>query len=175
MDKSYDYDYENENDYTWDDRYYGTGNTEPPKEHNGHMALMLILIIFLFGIITVLGVLNIKLFQELKLKRQESEISLSFTTEATVPPETMPLTVPDVIAEDAPDFNSMQLQQSPKGLYETVGESGVIMDHVRQGDMVKVTWSNGTRVYLNFGDKQAAMDDVTLDKLSYKVVNGNGN
>lgn len=61
-----------------------------------------------------------------------------------------------------------------KALYETVGEDGVIMDHVRQGEMVKVTWSNGTQVYLNFGDKQAAMDDVTLDKLSYKVVNGNG-
>ena len=51
MDKSYDYDYETENDYTWDDRYYGTGNTEPPKERSGPMALMLILIIFLFGII----------------------------------------------------------------------------------------------------------------------------
>ena len=35
MDKSYDYDYETENDYTWDDRYYGTGPTEPPKERHG--------------------------------------------------------------------------------------------------------------------------------------------
>ena len=130
MDKSYDYDYENENDYTWDDRYYGTGNTEPPKEHNGPMALMLILIIFLFGIITVLGVLNIKLFQELKLKRQESEISLSFTTEATVPPETMPLTVPDVIAEDAPDFSSMQLQQSPKGRENIPTDGGLSLQEI---------------------------------------------
>ena len=76
MDKSYDYDYENDNDYTWDDRYYGTGPTEPPKERNGAMALMLSLIIFLSGIITVLGILNIRLFQELKLKRQEAERSL---------------------------------------------------------------------------------------------------
>ena len=29
MDKSYDYHYENEYDYTWDDGYYGTGPTEP--------------------------------------------------------------------------------------------------------------------------------------------------
>ena len=85
MDKSYDYDYENEYDYTWDDRYYGTGNTQPPKEKHGLMALMLILVIFLFGIITVLGILNIRLFQELKLKKQETELSISFTTEATQP------------------------------------------------------------------------------------------
>lgn len=62
-----------------------------------------------------------------------------------------------------------------KALYETVGKDGVIMDHVRSGDMVCVTWSNGTKVYLNFGDRAASMDDVTLEKLSFKVVNGNGN
>ena len=130
MDKSYDYDYENENDYTWDDRYYGTGNTEPPKEHNGPMALMLILIIFLFGIITVLGVLNIRLFQELKLKRQETEISLSFTTEATVPPETMPQAMPEAIAETAPDFSSMQLQQSPKGRENIPTDGGLSLQEI---------------------------------------------
>ena len=90
MDKRYDYDYENEYDYTWDDRYYGTGPTQPPKEKHGLMALMLILVIFLFGIITVLGILNIRLFQELKLKKQETELSISFATEATLPPETLP-------------------------------------------------------------------------------------
>ena len=65
--------FDNEYEYDWDDQYYGTGNTEPPKERHGAMALMLILIIFLFGIITVLGILNIRLFQELKLKKKEAE------------------------------------------------------------------------------------------------------
>ena len=60
-------------------------------------------------------------------------------------------------------------------LYEAVGEDGQIVDHVRAGDMVCVTWSNGTKVYLNFGDFEGTMDGVTLEKLSYKVVNGNGN
>ena len=61
------------------------------------------------------------------------------------------------------------------GLFETVGAEGRIMDHVRQGDMVCVTWDNGTRVYLNFGDKPGEMDGVALEKLSFKVVNGNEN
>lgn len=60
-------------------------------------------------------------------------------------------------------------------VFEAVGEDGMIVDHVRKGDMVKVTWDNGTQVYLNFGDKSGEMDGVTLDKLSFKVVNGNGN
>ena len=60
-------------------------------------------------------------------------------------------------------------------LNETVGADGMIVDHVRSGDMVCVTWSNGTKVYLNFGDVEGTMDGVTLEKLSYEVVNGNGN
>ena len=76
---------DNEYEYDWDEQYYGTGPTEPPKEHNGPMALMLILVIFLFGIITVLGVLNIKLFQELKLKRQEMDLSISLPRKPLFP------------------------------------------------------------------------------------------
>ncbi len=60
-------------------------------------------------------------------------------------------------------------------LFDAVGADGMIMDHVRSGDMVKVTWNNGTQVYLNFGDKVGEMDGVALEKLSFKVVNGNGN
>ena len=60
-------------------------------------------------------------------------------------------------------------------VFEAVGEDGMIMDHVRVGDMVKVTWDNGTQIYLNFGDKAGEMDGVAVEKLSFKVVNGNGN
>jgi len=130
MDKSYDYDYETENDYTWDDRYYGTGNTEPPKERNGAMALMLIIIIFLFGIVTVLGILNIRLFQELKLKRQEAELSISFSSEATQPPETEPEYPAITVQEDVPDFSSMQLQQSPKGRENIPVEGGLSLQEI---------------------------------------------
>ncbi len=57
-------------------------------------------------------------------------------------------------------------------LYEAVGKDGAIVNHQRSGEMVCVTWSNGTKVYLNFGDVEGTMDDVTLEKLSFKVVNG---
>ena len=59
-------------------------------------------------------------------------------------------------------------------LHRTVGANGMIMDHQRSGDMVCVTWDNGTRVYLNFGDNAGEMDGVELDSMSYKVVSSNG-
>jgi len=121
-----DFEYE----YEWDDRYYGTGPTEPPKERSGIMALMLILIIFLFGIITVLGILNIRLFQELKLKRQETELALSFTTEATLPPETISEVPTTAVTEESLDFSSMQLQQSPKGKDYIPTEGGLSLQEI---------------------------------------------
>ena len=119
-----------EYDYDWDDRYYGTGPTEPPKERSGAMALMLILIIFLFGIVTVLGILNIRLFQELRLKRQEEELSLSFTTETTLPPETAPEITSEAIAEAASDYSTMQLQQSPRGKENVPMEDGLSLQDI---------------------------------------------
>ena len=151
------FDNEYEYEYDWDNRYYGTGPTEPPKERGGAMALMLILIIFLFGIITVLGVLNIKLFQELKLKRQEAELSISFTTEATLPPETAPQNEVAAVAEEAGDFHSIQLQQSPLGRENIPVEGGLSLQEIYQQNIPSVvsiscsgygTASTGTGVIL---------------------------
>ena len=60
-------------------------------------------------------------------------------------------------------------------LNDAVGEKGMIVNHERSGSMVRVTWDNGTQVYLNFGDKEASFGDVTLGKLEWKVVNADGN
>ena len=150
-------DFDNEYEYDWDNQYYGTGPTEPPKERGGAMALMLILIIFLFGIITVLGVLNVKLFQELKLKRQEAELSISFTTEATLPPETAPQNEVAAVAEEAGDFHSIQLQQSPLGRENIPVEGGLSLQEIYQQNIPSVvsiscsgygTASTGTGVIL---------------------------
>ncbi len=54
-------------------------------------------------------------------------------------------------------------------LHEKLG-AAQITDHVFQGDLVRVTWSNGIKVYLNFGSRTAEMDGVTLDGAAYKVV-----
>ena len=124
---SNDFEYE----YDWDDQYYGTGPTQPPKERGGLMALMLILVIFLFGIITVLGILNIRLFQELKLKKQETELSISFTTEATLPPETEAPVIPEEasVIQDMQQ-STLQLQQTPQGRDNIPVEGGLSLQEI---------------------------------------------
>jgi len=153
--------FDNEYEYDWDDQYYGTGNTEPPKEHHGPMALMLILVIFLFGIITVLGILNIRLFQELKTKRQETELSIAFSTEATVPRETIELHLPQAAAleeEQQVSHSSMQLQQTPQSRENIPVEGGLSLQEIYVQNIPSVvsisctgynTGSTGTGVILS--------------------------
>ena len=56
-----------------------------------------------------------------------------------------------------------------KALHDQLGRAE-IADHFTQGDLVRVTWSNGTTVYLNFGSQTGTLDGVSLEKGAYKVV-----
>lgn len=47
------------------DSVYQTGSTKPPKSHTGIILVLLGIVIFLGGIVTALGVTNIRLFQAL--------------------------------------------------------------------------------------------------------------
>ena len=54
-------------------------------------------------------------------------------------------------------------------LHEVIGKAQ-ITGHTFQGDLVRVEWSNGVKVYVNFGSTEASMDGVTAGPLSYTVV-----
>lgn len=60
-----------------------------------------------------------------------------------------------------------------KALNDLVRDASILR-HDQEGNMVKVTWDNGVKVYLNFGDNGSEMDGVSLDGMTYKVVNENG-
>ena len=109
----------------WDDSVYGTGPTNPPKNRGTLVALLLILIIFLCGIVTMLSLLNIRLFQELKTDKQaRQELAISFTTEPTEEPtdQTLPTQAPAAIASSASNA-TMCLQAAPKGI-DNIPEGG---------------------------------------------------
>ena len=107
----------NHNYPDWDDSVYGTGPTDPPKSKGALVALMLILIIFLCGIVTVLSLLNIRLFRELKTDAKQRELAISFTTEPTeeTVEQTVPVEAPAAVAESVPNA-TMSLQAAPKGI-----------------------------------------------------------
>ena len=54
-------------------------------------------------------------------------------------------------------------------LHAVIG-SAQITGHSFAGDLVKVEWSNGVTVYVNFGMKAAEMDGVTVEKTSYRIL-----
>ena len=49
----------------WDRDSYETGSTHPPKSRSGMIAVLLVLVIFLGGVVSVLGILNIRLSAQL--------------------------------------------------------------------------------------------------------------
>lgn len=98
-------------DYIYDPQdnwEYGTGRTQPPKSRGGLVAVLLILVIFLTGIVTVLSILNIRLVKQLGLPRSDRELAISFTNEETQPQETQGHT-----SEPARDHFDMDLQSAP--------------------------------------------------------------
>ena len=99
-------------DYIYDPQdswEYGTGRTEPPKSRGGLVAVLLILVIFLTGIVTVLGILNIRLVKQLGLPQAGRELAISFTNEETQPEETQ-----GQAAEPARSQFDMALQSAPQ-------------------------------------------------------------
>jgi serine protease Do len=67
---------------SWDSGIYGTGKTRPPKSHNGIITLLLVLVIFLSGLVSFLGLLNVRLFAQLKsLPEQPVQEPVSFVSE----------------------------------------------------------------------------------------------
>ena len=73
---------ENTPEYEAWEQTYRTGATHPPKSRNGLIAVLLIFVILLGGIVTILSVVNIRLFQQITSRQT---------------PETLPL-----ISSDAP-------------------------------------------------------------------------
>ena len=113
----------------WDDGVYGTGPTEPPKSRGGLIALLLILVIFLCGIVTLLGIMNIKLFNQLNIQDEEM-LSIAvvddFPTEDTVPASAPTEALPEITE----DGISIALQASPQSLENMAQEEGMSFQEI---------------------------------------------
>lgn len=56
---------------------YQTGRTSPPKSYMGMVVIVLILVIFLGGIVSMLALMKIRLFRQIEM-RSETDQALSF-------------------------------------------------------------------------------------------------
>ena len=123
-------DYRNYNE-PWDPSIYGTGRTRPPKSRGGIIAVLLVIVIFLSGLVSVLGVLNVKLFTQLKKQSDTPEDSLSVVAKSDENLlETSPAvlqTEPTVISgEDA----HLELAPTPDSVPNVPQEGGLSLQQI---------------------------------------------
>lgn len=94
---------------------YRTGRTEPQKKHNGIIALLLILVIFLSGLVSVLGIMNIHLFRLLDDQKGTAPLSFSQQDGTVELPENV-VTVAGLHIQDIPALYQ-SVHELPEGLY----------------------------------------------------------
>ena len=117
----------------WGDWEYGTGCTRPPKSHSGMIAALLILIILLCGVVSVLGVLNIRLFQ--KLSQQEEEASAIAFAQEVEETTTAPTEQP---AAPADSDVTMDLHTAPQALENVPQTGGLSLQEIYERNIPSV-------------------------------------
>jgi len=104
-----------------DEQYaYRTGRTDPTKSGRGLIALLLILVIFLGGLVSALGIMNIHLFRMLQAT-EKAPLSFSEGKAAQAAEDSLSLAG---MALQEPDPVYQQLHALPEGLYVVQVEPG---------------------------------------------------
>ena len=118
----------------WEPGMYETGRTRPPKSHGGLIAVLLVVVIFLCGLVSALGVVNVKLFAQLNELSKPREDDLSFINEeldSTAPTAQEPAPT----AETAPlqqisAGESFVLNPSPESVPNVMQEGGLPLQQI---------------------------------------------
>ena len=104
-----------------DEHYYEyrTGQTKPEKSSRGLVAFLLICVIFLCGVVSVLGMMNIHLLSKLRQANEPAPLSFSREVASSVVPEGSSLTVAGFTFQELPELYQ-QVYELPDGLYVTM-------------------------------------------------------
>lgn len=113
----------------WDRDSYETGSTQPPKSRCGIIAVLLVLVIFLGGIVSALGILNIRLSAQLD-KPQDPTGPVIFSpvedsTSGTVPASTAPKS-----SHPGTGDLTLELEDSPAGVENIPQEGGLSLQEI---------------------------------------------
>ncbi len=151
----------------WEPDTYQTGCTRPPKSHGGPVAMLLAALIFLAGIVSFLGILNVRLFQRLN-DRQKDPDSLSVLGSAGTASSDPEATVPSAAdsTDTLPQEASIQLEQPPQPVENVPQEGGLSLQQIYEKAIDSVVSISCTT-----GSGSASGTGVVLTKNGYLVTN----
>ena len=95
---------------------YQTGSTKPPKSRKGIVALLLVTVIFLSGLVSALGLMNVRLSHQLEQLMEPELCTVAFTDS---PAEARFLDSPLGFWADAVPPFWQEYDRLPQGLYIT--------------------------------------------------------
>ncbi len=146
----------------WEQSAYRTGSTCPPKSRRGVLAALLVAAIFLCGIATVFGLLNIRLFHNARQAETENAaFRFSGKQEASAQPQ-----------QENPDVSQpgrkaqIQLQQAPAGIANVPQQGGLSLQQIYSqtiDSVVSVTCTTDTGISTGTG--------VVVSESGYLVTN----
>ncbi len=118
----------------WDRGTYQTGGTARPKKHHrGLIALLLVLVIFLCGIVSILTLLNIQVFISKAPEPEDSRANMSFFS--TVPPQETGISAmqetlaPDSHIDDSRS-STIAVETSPPSVANIPQEGGLSLQEI---------------------------------------------
>ena len=134
----------------WEPGKYETGRTKPPKSRNGLIAVLLVVVIFLSGLVSFLGVLNVKLFAQLQNIPKEEAEPVSFISETEPSEEVSYLqnpTAPMLEAHSDPEAlsDTFDLNPSPISVPNVPQQEGLSLQDIYEqsiGSVVSISCGN---------------------------------
>lgn len=104
----------------WHQDSYKNGSTKPPKNRSGVLVILLVAVIFLGGIASVLGIMNVKLFQQLSQNDTDSKTPF-FAASGTEETQSTQQSSNDFVPKD--DDVTVELNKSPESV-ENIPQDG---------------------------------------------------
>ena len=121
----------------WVTGVYETGRTRPPKRRGGCCAAVLVIFIFIFGLVTLLGVLNVRLFtriMEIDMTPEDEDIALAVSE---IPTED-PIDPTDPTGASIGNTPQLELNDSPVGQDSYVGDNCLPLQQIYEQNIPSV-------------------------------------
>ena len=107
----------------WEDHYYQTGSTNPPKSNSKLLTILVVAVILLGGLASVLSIMNVQLFRQVSKYEQATSLQPQFRP--GVPSATMPT---KTVAESDGEL-TLELENTPAAA-ENMPQTGISLQKI---------------------------------------------